>query len=42
MKTIDKLPRELLVMVARELGHRNPEEEDSYTLAKFISDSIGD
>jgi len=42
MKTIDKLPRQILVMVAKALGHRNAEAEDSYTLAKFISDSIGD
>jgi hypothetical protein len=39
IKRIDVLPKEILIMVAKEFGHRSPETESSAKLASFISDS---
>ena len=40
MKTIDKLPRSILILIAKEFGHRNPESCSNFELAQFISSSI--
>ena len=40
IKTIDKLPKSMLVYLAKQFGHRSPEKQGTSQLAEFISDSI--
>ena len=40
IKTLDKLPRNILIIIAREFGHRQPKELNNWELADFISRSL--